>query len=582
MEAEDHPAYGPSYALQLVASFGIWYGLGRWGGLSNESQQYEVILIWMFAFRPLSTLVHELGHAAAVRRLARRPAEVVVGAGSLALRGRLGQLQISFSPVPILGSQVAGICRYKPDGVGWRTRGWISLAGPGATLLELLGMLVLLPAWSHASVVLRDLFGVGTAMLALNVVTNLLPTPLVRDAHGQVVLGRDGYNALQAFRNARATAPVLDGAFAASASLPEADPTPHRPSFRVGGPLPDFERAAGDGAVVGPVVGPADVPADAPGAPRTLAEIWSTQQPVVEQRPAVPVAHPVPVARAGAGGQPARGDLAQRALAEIWSTQQRPVGGAATASTPRRATVEPVVDDVPESTAGKLELAASRFEAGRAAEAIPLLEAAIVALQAGTGADLADSSADPGTVGTLASARGALARAYLATRQPQLAISLYDLLLADPSSAIDAGERLGYRINLAQAFRAVGKADTAIDQLEALVAEPAPDTDPERLIDAQVELATTYVVAHRIKDGVEAYETALPDVERLLGTGHRRSLGVRLLLARAYQEDGRPQLATRSYRSLVSDAERALGPNDKLTRQAQSELTALLRNQQRR
>jgi tetratricopeptide (TPR) repeat protein len=591
---EANPSYGPSYVLQLVVSFGIWYGLGRWGGLSNQSQQYEVILIWMFAFRPLSTLIHELGHAAAVMRLARRPADVIVGAGSPALKGRIGQLQIRFSPVPILGSQVGGLCRYSSEGVSWRTRGWISLAGPGATLIELLVMLALMPLWSHASVVARDLLAVGTAMLALNVFTNLLPTPLVRDPHGRVVLGRDGYNALEAFRNARGTVPLRGAAAtpAASVSLPDAEAAARRAAFRVGGKLPDREPAPvaargdalADALVDAFAEAPGDAvtqaPGDAPATPRTLAEIWSIQQPVVEQPPAEPAARVRALAEAAAaGGQPARGDGAQRALAEIWSTQPDTRGAAAeTASATRRAAAAPVVEEVPESTDGKLELAAAHLEAGHPADAIPLLEAAIGALRADVdaGADAGSGEAD-----TLAAARDALARAYLAARRPQLAIGLYELLLADTSPALDRGRRLAYRIALAQAFRAVGKAAVAIDQLEALVAELTSVDDHERLIDAQIELATTYVVAHRIKDAVDTYETALPLAERLLGAGHRRSLSVRLLLARAYQQDGRPQLATRSFRSLANDAERALGPSDTLTRQAQSELAALIRNERR-
>jgi tetratricopeptide (TPR) repeat protein len=557
MEPAEHPSYGPSYFLQMMATLGIWVGLSRWGGLSYQGQQYEVILLWMFLFRPLSTLIHELGHAAAVRRLARRPAEVIVGASSPSLKGRLGQVSIHFSPVPVMGSQVAGICRYRPDGIDWRARGWISLAGPGATLLELLVMLALLPVWSQASVVVRDLFAVGAAMLALNVVTNLLPTPLVRDKQGRVVLGRDGWNAREAFLNARTAVPVA-GAVTAAASLPEVEAGPAAPPS-----LPEVE-AGPDG----PRAGAASAPRLAASEPRTLAEIWSNHEESVAQTGALPAAK-------AASEQLARGDFAQRALAEIWSGQpddaaeNRPavVGGS---PSPPAAVADPVEPVVPQSVDAQLELAESHLQAERIAQAIPLLEAAVTALEAGDG--------EPAK---LASARGGLARAYLATRRPQLAIALYDLLLADTSGAITASMRLAYRINRAQAFRAVGAASTAIDQLEALVAELESDGDAAALTEAQVELATTYVVAHRVKDGVKAYEAALPHIERLLGTGHRKSLSVRMLLARAYQEDGQTQLAIRTYRNVVSDAGRALGPDDKLTRQADGELTALLRNQRR-
>jgi tetratricopeptide (TPR) repeat protein len=567
MEPAEHPSYGPSYLLQMMATLGIWVGLSRWGGLTYQGQQYEVILLWMFLFRPLSTLIHELGHAAAVKRLARRPAEVVVGASSPSLKGRLGQISISFSPVPVLGSQVAGICRYRPDGVDWRTRAWISLAGPAAKVLELLVVLALLPVWSHAGVIVRDVCAVGAAMLALNVVTNLMPTPLVRDKQGRVVLGRDGWNAREAFLNARAAVPVL-GAAAAAASLPEVEASPPVPAAPLAPAAPLTQAAPAAGAA---------------SAPRTLAEIWSNHEESVAQTAALPTAK-------SASEQLTRGDFAQRALADIWSAQpddpaaDLPPAVHGSASSPA-AVADPLELVVPESVDAQLQLAASHLKAGRIAQAIPLLEAAVIALHADATADSAGDGAGgcdgDGEEGKLASARGTLANAYLATRRPQLAIGLYDLLLADPSPTITESTRLAYRIKLAQAYRAAGKASTAIDQLEALVAELDTAGEPDGLIDAQVELATTYVVAHRIKDGVSAYEVALPHVERVLGTDDRKSLSLRVLLARAYQEDGQTQLATRTYRNLVADAERALGPNDKLTRQAHGELTALLRNQPR-
>jgi tetratricopeptide (TPR) repeat protein len=568
MEPAEHPSYGPSYFLQMLATLGICVGLSRWGDLTYQGQQYEVILLWMFLFRPLSTLIHELGHAAAVRRLARRPAEVIVGTSSPSVKGRFGQVRISFSPVPVVGSQVAGICRYRPDGVDWRTRGWISLAGPAATMLELLVVLALLPVWSHAGVIVRDVCAVGAAMLAVNLVTNLMPTPLVRDKQGRVVLGRDGWNAREAFLNARVAVPVL-GAAAAAASLPEVEATAGRAAIsKAVAPAADQmgSAPAPDPAPVAPPAGAASEPGTpSTSAPRTLAEIWSTHEESVARSAALPAAQ-------SANEQLARGDFAQRALAEIWSGQEVDAGKnqpsvVRGSPSPPGATADPVE---PLDVDAQLQLALSQMQAGRIAQAIPLLEAAVIALRS-----------DEGEAGKLASARGTLAKAYLATRRPQLAIGLYDLLLADTSGAITDSTRLAYRINLAQAYRAVGKASNAIDQLEALVAELETGGDPERLIDAQVELATTYVVAHRIKDAVRAYEVVLPHIERLLGTGHRKSLRVRVLLARAYQEDGQTQLATRTYRNLVSDAERAPGANSKLIRQAHGELTALLRNQPR-
>jgi len=263
-------------------------------------------------------------------------------------------------------------------------------------------------------------------------------------------------------------------------------------------------------------------------------------------------------------------DNAQRALAEIWSSV--PVGGPEDdslvadeepATPPDPGPITPVA---PETGEAQLGLGIAHLNAGKTAAAIPLLEAAIASFEPGGAEDASQ----------LASARGALARAYLAARRPQMAIALYDWLLADSADASTESQLTEYRIKLAAAHRATGNVTAAMAELEGLVAElRTSGQDDERLLEAQVELATTHVVAGRPADGAAAYEEALPLADAVHGAGHRYTLGIGILLARAYRQAAQTQLAIRTYESVVSTAEIALGSADKLTAAAQSELAML-------
>ena len=264
-------------------------------------------------------------------------------------------------------------------------------------------------------------------------------------------------------------------------------------------------------------------------------------------------------------------DNAQRALAEIWSSV--PVGGPEDdslvadkepATPPDPGPITPVA---PETGEAQLGLGIAHLDAGEIAAAIPLLNAAIASFEP-AGADDASQ---------LASARGALARAYLAARRPQMAIALYDSLLAESAGASTESQLAQYRIKLAAAHRATGDVTAATAELEGLVAElRTSGQNDARLLEAQVELATTHVVAGRPRDGAAAYEEALPLADAVHGAGHRYTLSIGILLARAYRQAAQTQLATRTYESVIATAESALGPADKLTEAARGELALLL------
>jgi tetratricopeptide (TPR) repeat protein len=328
--------------------------------------------------------------------------------------------------------------------------------------------------------------------------------------------------------------------------------------------------------------GPESVPDRADAAQRRLAEIWgSSQTPAAGAATEDP--EPQPPERPD---RRAEADAAQRTLAAIWKThpasvdeqlaqeilQPRPAPSQnariAQLGDELTARAEDLGPTDPATVDARFALATALLEAGHAAEAIPLLEQGIAALD----------PADTTLAAKRAAAVGALANSYLIARRSQPAIALYQSLLAD-DAASSRDERLGYRIKLAVAHRSLGNVTAAVDQLKTLSTElETSRADAGRLLETEVELATTHVVAGRPRDGVTMYERSVPLAITVHGAGHRTTLGIRIMLARAYQQAGQSANATRTYEQLASDAERALGAGDKLTKQASSEL-AMLRSQ---
>lgn len=286
------------------------------------------------------------------------------------------------------------------------------------------------------------------------------------------------------------------------------------------------------------------------------------------------------------GPAPDLADAAQRKLAAIWKAHPANLVERRTSTRdPSRELQDELCDrlsaelgersealgaDDPQTIDVQLQLAEAQLEAGRAAEAIALLERGIAALDAG----------DSSLAGRRAGATAVLAEAYLRTRRPQLAIALYESLLTAEHGASARSQLLGYRIKLAVAHRATGNVTATVDQLHALSDElDGVGADTYHLLHARVELANTNVVAGRPLDAVTLYESALPLSTDLHGAEHRTTLGIRVRLARAHQQAGQSTDAIRVYEQLVTDAGRALGPNDRLTVQTGSELAVLLRAQ---
>lgn len=207
----------------LMAVVGV-YGVQDWtGGSLSLGQWLVVIAVLEFVIQPLSTLWHELGHAAAVVVLAKRTARVVVGREPWA-RLTVGRLDMRVSPVPARGVSFPGICIYESTGIPWRSRGVIALAGPLATLIELAALAAVAPALWHAGAVVRGVILLTAGGLVASLVTNLSREPLDGNRSRAVVVQRDGWNARRAFALHRQGAPPP----AATATAPRSYTTPTR------------------------------------------------------------------------------------------------------------------------------------------------------------------------------------------------------------------------------------------------------------------------------------------------------------------------------------------------------------------
>lgn len=132
------------------------------------------------------------------------PVSVIVGRGPY-LRFTLDGVRVNFSPIPMRGVMVRGLCRYEFASVTWRSRAAIALAGPAANFLELLWVAaVAIELWHRTGPVTRNLFALGLVTLAASVLVNLIPLPIRRPS---AVLYNDGSIALAALLRHRAGTP---------------------------------------------------------------------------------------------------------------------------------------------------------------------------------------------------------------------------------------------------------------------------------------------------------------------------------------------------------------------------------------
>jgi hypothetical protein len=192
----------------LLLGVGL-FAVARWaGGPLSLEHLIVLVLVAEFVINPFSTLLHELGHALAVTRLGRRTARVVVGRGPW-LEMAAGRIHLRFSLLPARGVTFGGICVYESAGLPWRTLGLIALAGPLATLFELVGLLALAPALWQLGALARGLLILTAGGLVASLLGNLSRERLVAGGDRAVVAQPDGWKARRAFALHREGAPPL-------------------------------------------------------------------------------------------------------------------------------------------------------------------------------------------------------------------------------------------------------------------------------------------------------------------------------------------------------------------------------------
>jgi hypothetical protein len=190
------------------------------GAVPSFTSWLVVVAIVQFFIQPLSTLLHELGHAVAVAVIARRPSFVMVGRGPW-LTVKRGPVTVHFSMLAARGIRIAGVCRYDRSGLSWKQVGWIALAGPLATAAQLVLVLAITPVlWTHGPTA-RLLAALWTIGLAGSLVINLVPQRSREPGDW-----RDGTLAREAFARHTAGVPPAP-TFTAAAHDPADDLPPH-------------------------------------------------------------------------------------------------------------------------------------------------------------------------------------------------------------------------------------------------------------------------------------------------------------------------------------------------------------------
>jgi hypothetical protein len=221
---------------------------GAFAAAAGQLGLFLVFVLVVFVLRPLTTLVHELGHGVAVAQLAQRRARIEVF-GFPTLSGRLGLLDLRVGLVPAPG-RVAGVCVYATGDLRWRTRGWIALCGPLASLGQLVLLLATSPLWLSAAAPIRASLVISGWFLVAFVLSNLLPTHV--QTRQQPRLARDGWTARECFANDRAGVPPVR---TRASQRPGVNPVPPRVD-RIRADQPTRPSSS--------------------GRERTLADIWAT------------------------------------------------------------------------------------------------------------------------------------------------------------------------------------------------------------------------------------------------------------------------------------------------------------------
>jgi hypothetical protein len=200
------PISGPDAVAILLGAASLLVSQYWLGAVPSFTAWMVVSAIVVFVIQPLSTLLHELGHAGAVSLIGRRHSFVMVGRGPW-LTVKRGRVTVHFSMLATRGVRIAGVCRYDRSGLSWKQVGWIALAGPLATAAQLVLVLAIAPLLWTGGPTARYLIVMWTIGLAGSLIINLMPQRSRDPGDHATATRRDGTQAREAFARHKAGAP---------------------------------------------------------------------------------------------------------------------------------------------------------------------------------------------------------------------------------------------------------------------------------------------------------------------------------------------------------------------------------------
>jgi len=162
----------------------------------NTGPAFPVSLLYLMVAGLPVTVLHELGHAAAARRLLDADVQVSVGSVGRLTEVRLGQISVSIRALSLPG-RVAGAAEVDATRAGARDVLLIALAGPAASLVGAAVTAGLLQSAPPTGVA-HNLLWAATLAGAFGVL-NLVPLT-VQERRGGPSLRTDGRLALDALR----------------------------------------------------------------------------------------------------------------------------------------------------------------------------------------------------------------------------------------------------------------------------------------------------------------------------------------------------------------------------------------------
>jgi tetratricopeptide (TPR) repeat protein len=162
-----------------------------------------------------------------------------------------------------------------------------------------------------------------------------------------------------------------------------------------------------------------------------------------------------------------------------------------------------------------------------------------------------------------------LARSYLTAGRAPEAISLLQAIRQERTARLgpDHPGTLEATRGLGVALVSTGRFDEAI----AILGEAATGWERSHrgnggaILLAREDLAAAYRAAGRFKDAIALYRAVLAERERTQGPRHADTAATRQKLAEAYLADGQLKAAIKQYERVISDRERVLGRDHLLT-----------------